>query len=617
MDAPAEGDIWDGGAPRCCPPWLAPTSGPPSSPCYPGPHAGGKRYRMEKVVGNGAFGIVWRAREEGGNGQPVAIKKVILDRRYHNRELEMMKGMDHECVIRLLNHFEKPGRKKDETYLHLVMEYCPDTIRSLALQYHKQRTRFPVDHIRVYMYQCLKALEYVHTKRICHRDLKPDNLLTDPSRLKLKLIDFGCAKVLTKGQPNVSYICSRYYRAPELLFGATEYTCAVDLWSVGTILAELLLGHLPFQGQDSTQQHLVEIMKLLGTPTERELRSMRATCTTADLPKLKTYPWERVFPAGTSSRAVDLAHKLLCYDPNQRLTATAALQHPFFEGVEYILDGGGAGARASSAAAEEWPKLLAPLFDNYIRQRTSKTQAELQRLEGSLNALLSSASGGRLNNELLTSVRQEVSGSLRAAQAAEAAAAHELSRSVSRLVKGEGGDDDSTQVTELRRQIRELEQAERSAAQAREAQAREHASMRTQIGELHAKLQRLKAPEGGAMGGHGCGGCVDSSCQTDTSSVSPGFGRRASSGSRLPGDCGSTASPMLARQSTVINADGEVMNARRGPSAPAGGLGHLAADNLGQMTPMGANREGTPASSERDSSGGGSRPRSARLTAGQ
>jgi hypothetical protein len=60
--------------------------------------AGGKRYRMEKVVGNGAFGIVWRAREEGSSGGPVAIKKVILDRRYHNRELEMMKGMEHECA---------------------------------------------------------------------------------------------------------------------------------------------------------------------------------------------------------------------------------------------------------------------------------------------------------------------------------------------------------------------------------------------------------------------------------------------------------------------------------------------------------------------------------------
>ena len=97
----------------------------------------------------------------------------------------------------------------------------------------------------------------------------------------------------------MSYICSRYYRAPELMFGATEYAVAVDLWSVGTILMELLLGHLPFQGQDSTQQHLVEIMKLLGTPTEKELKAMRATCSVDELPKLKAYPWERVFPAGT------------------------------------------------------------------------------------------------------------------------------------------------------------------------------------------------------------------------------------------------------------------------------------------------------------------------------
>ena len=83
------------------------------------------------------------------------------------------------------------------------------------------------------------------------------------------------------------------------MFGATEYTCAVDMWSIGTILVELLLGHLPFQGQDSTQQHLVEIMKLLGTPSDKDLRSMRATCSVEELPKLKAYPWERVFPSGT------------------------------------------------------------------------------------------------------------------------------------------------------------------------------------------------------------------------------------------------------------------------------------------------------------------------------
>ena len=135
----------------------------------------------------------------------------------------------------------RSGRKRDETYLHLVMDFLPDTIRSVALQFQKERQRFPIDHVRVYLFQTLKALEYVHNKRICHRDLKPDNLLTDPSRLKLKLIDFGCAKVLVKGQPNVSYICSRYYRAPELMFGATEYSVGVDVWSVGTILMELMI----------------------------------------------------------------------------------------------------------------------------------------------------------------------------------------------------------------------------------------------------------------------------------------------------------------------------------------------------------------------------------------
>ena len=168
---------------------------------------------MEKVVGNGAFGIVWRAREEGGDGKAVAIKKVILDRRYHNRELEMMKGMDHECVIRLLNHFEKPGRKKDETYLHLVMDYLPDTLRSVALQHHKRRKRFQIDHIKAYLWQTFRALEYIHARRICHRDIKPDNLLCDPDTLKCRLCDFGCSKVLVKGQPNVSYICSRCERS--------------------------------------------------------------------------------------------------------------------------------------------------------------------------------------------------------------------------------------------------------------------------------------------------------------------------------------------------------------------------------------------------------------------
>ena len=96
--------------------------------------------------------------------------------------------------------------------------------------------------VKLYAYQCFRALSYIHALGICHRDIKPQNLLVDPTNHVLKICDFGSAIRSIKGEVNVSYICSRYYRAPELIFGATEYNNAIDVWSVGCVMAELLLG---------------------------------------------------------------------------------------------------------------------------------------------------------------------------------------------------------------------------------------------------------------------------------------------------------------------------------------------------------------------------------------
>lgn len=96
--------------------------------------------------------------------------------------------------------------------------------------------------VRLYIYQNFRALAYLHALGICHRDIKPQNLLVDSDNHVLKVCDFGSAKRLIKGEVNVSYICSRYYRAPELIFGATEYNNSIDVWSVGCVMAELLLG---------------------------------------------------------------------------------------------------------------------------------------------------------------------------------------------------------------------------------------------------------------------------------------------------------------------------------------------------------------------------------------
>ena len=105
------------------------------------------------------------------------------------------------------------------------------------------------------------------------RDIKPQNLLIHPTTGVLKLIDFGSAKILVPGEPNVSYICSRYYRAPELIFGATNYTAAIDVWSTGCVMAELMLGQPLFPGESGIDQ-LVEIIKVLGTPTREQIKTM-------------------------------------------------------------------------------------------------------------------------------------------------------------------------------------------------------------------------------------------------------------------------------------------------------------------------------------------------------
>ncbi|KAM1023778.1 hypothetical protein ACFX2A_045608 [Malus domestica] len=152
----------------------------------------------------------------------------------------------------------------------------------------------------------------------------------NPHTHQLKLCDFGSAKVLVKGEPNVSYICSRYYRAPELIFGATEYTTAIDIWSTGCVMAELLLGQPLFPGESGVDQ-LVEIIKVLGTPTREEIKCMNPNYTEFKFPQIKPHPWHKVFQKRLPPEAVDLVCRFFQYSPNLRCTALEACIHPFFD----------------------------------------------------------------------------------------------------------------------------------------------------------------------------------------------------------------------------------------------------------------------------------------------
>lgn len=321
-------------------------------------------YMAERVVGTGSFGVVFQAKCLE-TGEAVAIKKVLQDKRYKNRELQVMRLLNNPNVIQLKHCFFSTT-DKDELYLNLVLEYVSETVYRVLKHHSRMNQNMPIINVQLYTYQICRALNYLHhVVGVCHRDIKPQNLLVNPHTHQLKICDFGSAKMLVPGEPNISYICSRYYRAPELIFGATEYTTAIDMWSVGCVLAELLLGHPLFPGESGVDQ-LVEIIKILGTPTREEIKCMNPNYTEFKFPQIKAHPWHKIFHKRMPPEAVDLVSRLLQYSPNLRCTALEACAHPFFDDL-----------RDPNACLPNG-RALPPLF-NFTAQELAGAPAELRQ----------------------------------------------------------------------------------------------------------------------------------------------------------------------------------------------------------------------------------------------
>ncbi|TUJ74864.1 Glycogen synthase kinase-3 beta [Bagarius yarrelli] len=180
----------------------------------------------------------------------------------------------------------------------------------------------------VYQAKLCESGEMVAIKKVLQdKRFKKDEVYLN---LVLDYVPETVAKQLVRGEPNVSYICSRYYRAPELIFGATDYTSSIDVWSAGCVLAEMLLGQPIFPG-DSGVDQLVEIIKVLGTPTREQIREMNPNYTEFKFPQIKAHPWTKVFRPRTPPEAIALCSRLLEYTPTARLTPLEACAHSFFD----------------------------------------------------------------------------------------------------------------------------------------------------------------------------------------------------------------------------------------------------------------------------------------------
>ncbi|KAL4933739.1 cyclin-dependent serine/threonine-protein kinase CDC28 [Aspergillus undulatus] len=306
-----------------------------------------ENYQKIEKIGEGTYGVVYKARELTHPNRIVALKKIRLEAEDEGvpstaiREISLLKEMNDPNIVRLFNIVHADGHK-----LYLVFEF-------LDLDLKKYMEALPVSEggrgralpdgstlsknlglgeamVKKFMAQLIEGIRYCHSHRILHRDLKPQNLLIDREG-NLKLADFGLARAF--GVPLRTYtheVVTLWYRSPEILLGGRQYSTGVDMWSCGAIFAEMCTRKPLFPG-DSEIDEIFKIFRLLGTPDEAVWPGVTSFPDyKPSFPRWRREETHNLVP-GLEEDGLDLLEALLEYDPARRISAKQACMHPYFQ----------------------------------------------------------------------------------------------------------------------------------------------------------------------------------------------------------------------------------------------------------------------------------------------
>lgn len=290
-----------------------------------------KKFEILQKLGKGAYGVVWKAVDKKTK-KTVALKKVF--EAFHNatdaqrtfREVMILQELSgHENLVKLLNVIRAENNKD----LYLVFDFMETDLHAVIKADILKKV-----HKQYIIYQILRALKYIHSGEIIHRDLKPSNILIN-SECHIKIADFGLARsILTKNEEAepvmTEYVATRWYRAPEIVLGSNRYSKAVDVWSVGCILAELINGKALFPGV-STMNQIELILEVLGKPTKEDVLSIESENALSIVQNisLKSKKTFAAFFKDSAPETIDFLQRCLEFNPDKRMSVEEALEHPF------------------------------------------------------------------------------------------------------------------------------------------------------------------------------------------------------------------------------------------------------------------------------------------------
>lgn len=289
-----------------------------------------RKYIKGKKLGEGTYANVYLGHARRDPTLLVAIKKIKVQQQYQDgmapdavRELKYLRELHHPNIISLLSVFSS----KDQN-LNLVLEYLPLGDLEMLIR-DVDRVRYGAGDIKAWMGMLARAVWFCHDNFVLHRDIKPNNLLIAADG-EVKLADFGLARGFADpGRRMTANVITRWYRPPELLFGARHYSGAVDIWSVGMVFAELII-RAPFLAGNTEVEQIALICRQIGTPTEDNwpgVTSLREYTVPSDTVAV----WGKDAYMGrfgaVGADGVDLLVRTVALDPKKRISAREMLEH--------------------------------------------------------------------------------------------------------------------------------------------------------------------------------------------------------------------------------------------------------------------------------------------------